>query len=140
MRSMATPNATAPSAYEPLSPSILSRHNFLLQSFFTVLVVCVGTRILSEYRFRTIRHAKYTCQPPTVPYWIPFLRHAFSMAWDSQRFAAKCLYVPTSLCADVLRLTEPFAAGNMGTEHPSTLTRRAARYSSSLIPNTSIES
>ena len=68
------------------------RNSVTLQIYIAFLVICLSTRVLSFHWFnQTKRSHTGNVTPPTIPYWIPFLRHAFSMAWDTKRFAARCL-------------------------------------------------
>ncbi|KAF2029796.1 cytochrome P450 [Setomelanomma holmii] len=68
------------------------KHHILFQVCVAFVAVCVCTRILSSQWFQQIKHSRATnVTPPTLPYWIPFLRHALQMAWDTQRFTARVL-------------------------------------------------
>jgi len=62
------------------------------QAIVAVVVVCFCTRILSSQWFHSIRCSKgRNLTPPTVPYWIPGLKHALSLAYDPSTFMATCL-------------------------------------------------
>lgn len=105
------------------------QHSFWLQTIITVFVVCACTRILSSHWFKSVKHATGRhISPPTLPYWIPFFRHAFSMGWDSQKFTAQCLYVLCHfhLCAcpefDILQ------ERNKAMAHPSSSTRLGTKF------------
>jgi hypothetical protein len=68
------------------------KHNAYVQACVTVFTILLATRVLSSHRFKQARFSTAPNQaPPTIPYWVPYLRHAFSMAWDTKRFAARCL-------------------------------------------------
>ncbi|KAH7069669.1 cytochrome P450 [Paraphoma chrysanthemicola] len=68
------------------------KHSAIVQACVTALVICLCTRILSSHWFHQAKYGHGTnVVPPTLPYWIPFLRHALHMAWDTKRFAARCL-------------------------------------------------
>ncbi|RAQ99500.1 cytochrome p450 [Stemphylium lycopersici] len=68
------------------------RHSFIAQFLLTVLAICVCTRFLSSHWFQSVKYGSgRNVTPPTLPYWIPGLRHALSMAYDSKAFLAKCL-------------------------------------------------
>ncbi|KAH7397302.1 cytochrome P450 [Pyrenochaeta sp. MPI-SDFR-AT-0127] len=90
---MAAANFTDLPVYDdkPSSFAALQR-NRCLQALVTALVVCCCTRILSSHWYKSIKysHGRHV-EPPTLPYWIPGLKHAFSMAYDSKAFLAKSL-------------------------------------------------
>jgi hypothetical protein len=68
------------------------KHSTVVQTCVTALVICLCTRLLSSHSFQQVKYGKAArIEPPTLPYWIPFLRHALQMAWDTKRFAARCL-------------------------------------------------
>jgi hypothetical protein len=70
----------------------LLKNNVYVRICITIISVLVATRIWSSHRYKQIKHSNLPGQtPPTLPYWIPFFRHAFSMAWDTPRFAARSL-------------------------------------------------
>jgi hypothetical protein len=75
------------------APSLVTLgHNLYIQAVVTVVAVCLCTRVLSSHRFTLVKHDNgRDVEPPTLPYWFPFLKHAFSMAWDSKQFTARCL-------------------------------------------------
>jgi hypothetical protein len=84
--------ATAWSATEQFQSLKVLKENVCMQIGITVFAVLLATRVLSSHRYKQVKYSRSGYQtPPTLPYWIPFLRHAFSMAWDAKRFAAKCL-------------------------------------------------
>jgi hypothetical protein len=77
---------------ESSSPFAALQHNMFAQAIITVLVICVCTRVLSSHWFTSVRYGKgHNVTPPTLPYWIPGVKHAFSMTYDSKKFMAKCL-------------------------------------------------
>ncbi|CAO2647700.1 Nn.00g086220.m01.CDS01 [Neocucurbitaria sp. VM-36] len=66
--------------------------NLYIQALITLFVVCVSTRLLSSHWFKSVKYGNSRdIEPPTLPYWIPGLKHAFSMAFNSKQFLAKCL-------------------------------------------------
>ncbi|KAF2844665.1 cytochrome P450 [Plenodomus tracheiphilus IPT5] len=84
-------NGTSPNGNAP-SYVIALQSNVYAQVLFGIFAICIGTRVTSSHRFKSIRDSTgYVTQPPTIPYWIPFVRHALSMAWDTKRFTARCL-------------------------------------------------
>lgn len=67
-------------------------HNLYIQAIVTAFVVCFCTRILSSHWFQSVKYGNgHGIEPPTLPYWIPGLKHAFSMGYDSKKFLANCL-------------------------------------------------
>ncbi|USP79503.1 hypothetical protein yc1106_06777 [Curvularia clavata] len=67
------------------------QNSFLVRVLLALLAICVCTRLVSSYTFRSIKYGKaHHVTPPTLPYWIPGLRHALSLAYDSKGFMAKC--------------------------------------------------
>lgn len=88
---MATANFTL--MYED-TPRLFTavQHNRWLQALVTVVVVCCCTRILSSHWFKSIKYGNgRNIEPPTLPYWIPGLKHALAMGYNSKTFLAKCL-------------------------------------------------
>ena len=74
------------------SPFAALQHSLVAQCIVAIAVVCVCTRILSSHTFRSIKYGKgHNVLPPTLPYWIPGIKHALSFAYDSHGFLAKCL-------------------------------------------------
>lgn len=75
-----------------------SHLSFLLREelFFQILVAVTGialcTRVLSGHWFSQVKNGR-ECEiaPPTLPHWIPGLRHALSMAHSAKRFLAQSL-------------------------------------------------
>ncbi|EUC41133.1 hypothetical protein COCMIDRAFT_106960 [Bipolaris oryzae ATCC 44560] len=66
-------------------------NSLLARAFFTILAICVCTRVVSSYRYRSIKYGQgRNVAPPTIPYWIPGLRHALSLALDNKHFLARC--------------------------------------------------
>ena len=62
------------------------------QTTLGLIFILVCTKLWSEYAFNATKNAKgLGLVPPTAPYWIPYLRHAFPIALDLKRFAAKVL-------------------------------------------------
>ncbi|KAF2123049.1 cytochrome P450 [Lophiotrema nucula] len=67
--------------------------NIWVQTMLALIIILFSTKLWSEYSFNATKIAKASgLLPPTIPYWIPYLRHAFPMASDLKRFAAKVLY------------------------------------------------
>jgi hypothetical protein len=68
------------------------KNNVYIRVCITTLAILLATRIWSSHKYKQIKFSNLSGQtPPTLPYWIPFFRHAFSMAWDTARFAARSL-------------------------------------------------
>ena len=114
--------------------------SLIVQCAVAIAAICVCTRIWSSHVFRSIKYGKgHNVLPPTLPYWIPGLRHALSMAYDSHGFLAKCMQVPND---DRLELshcsgTDMVTGTNTATAHPSSSTAQARDYSSSSTPSIS---
>lgn len=67
-------------------------HSVYWRVLFTVVAILLTTRVFSTLKYRQSISSKAPNRtPPTLPYWVPFLRHAFSMGWNSNRFVARCL-------------------------------------------------
>ena len=114
--------------------------SLIVQCVVAIAAICVCTRIWSSHVFRSIKYGKgHNILPPTLPYWIPGLRHALSMAYDSHGFLAKCMQVPKDNCAELSHRsrTDVLTGMNTGTAHPSSSTAQARDYSSSSTPSTS---
>jgi hypothetical protein len=74
------------------SPFAALQHSMFAQAIFTLVLICVCTRILTSHWFTSVRNGKgHNVTPPTLPYWIPGVKHAFSMAYDGKKFMAGCL-------------------------------------------------
>lgn len=67
-------------------------HNLYIQAIVTAFIICFCTRILSSHWYKSVKYGNSRgIEPPTLPYWIPGLKHAFSMGYGSKNFLAKCL-------------------------------------------------
>ncbi|KAF1936393.1 cytochrome P450 [Clathrospora elynae] len=74
------------------SSFVALRQNLYVQAIVTALVICVCTRLLSSHWFNAVKYGRgHSIQPPTLPYWIPGLKHGLSMGIDSKKFLASCL-------------------------------------------------
>jgi hypothetical protein len=88
---MDSSNATTWSIEAPHSLAAL-KQNVYIQAVFVAFAICLCTRLLTSHWYKQAklgvgRHA----EPPTLPYWIPVMKHAYSLAWDTKRFTAKCM-------------------------------------------------
>lgn len=62
------------------------------QILLAVAAICICTRVISEQRFSAIKNGRNSgIAPPTLPHWIPGLRHALQMAYSAKRFVAESL-------------------------------------------------
>ncbi|KAF1828961.1 cytochrome P450 [Decorospora gaudefroyi] len=69
---------------------VLFQKSLFAQIIITVIVTCVCTRILSSHWFRSVKYGKRrNVKLPTLPYWIPGLKHALSLAYNSKPFMAR---------------------------------------------------
>ncbi|KAF9697728.1 hypothetical protein EKO04_004246 [Ascochyta lentis] len=72
--------------------SVIFLQNTFTQVFLAVAVICLCTRVISEHRFNAIKNGRASgIAPPTLPHWIPGLRHALHMAYSAKHFVAKSL-------------------------------------------------
>ncbi|KAJ8108372.1 hypothetical protein OPT61_g8224 [Boeremia exigua] len=83
--------AVAAGASDALS-SLLFRQNAFFQAFLAIVVICACTRVISGYRFSKIKNGRDSgIAPPTLPHWIPWLRHGLNMGWSAKGYIAQCL-------------------------------------------------
>lgn len=88
---MESSNATVWDKEEPHLLAVL-KNNVYMRICITIFAILLATRIWSSHKYKQVKYSNAGGQtPPTLPYWIPFFRHAFSMAWDTKGFAARCL-------------------------------------------------
>jgi len=84
-------NATNWSDDAPLSLAAL-KQNIYIQAVVIAFALCLCTRLLTAHWYNQAKLGRGRhVEPPTLPYWIPVMKHAYNMAWDSKRFTAKCL-------------------------------------------------
>jgi hypothetical protein len=108
------------------------QNSLITQCIVAIAVICICTRIWSWHTFRSIKYGKgYNVLPPTLPYWIPGLKHALSMAYDSHGFLAKCMQVPNSDWPELShrRRTDINPGTNTAMDHLSSLTAQAKGFS-----------
>lgn len=72
--------------------SSLLRENVFVQVFVAVTVISLCTRLFSGHWFSLVKNGRQReIAPPTLPHWIPGLRHALRMAYSAKRFLAQSL-------------------------------------------------
>lgn len=72
--------------------AVLVHQNVFLQVFVAAVVISLCTRVLSGYGFTVVKDGRQReIAPPTLPHWLPGLRHALRMAYSAKTFLAKSL-------------------------------------------------
>ena len=72
--------------------SLIVQQNVFVQVLVAIAAICICTRLISGHRFETIKAGRNSgIAPPTLPHWLPGLRHALHMAYNAKRFVAKSL-------------------------------------------------
>ncbi|KAH6629288.1 cytochrome P450 [Boeremia exigua] len=82
-------HSAAPAARSSLY-TLLAQHNAFVHVCIAVAVICVCTRLISGHRFSKIKNGRSSgIAPPTLPHWLPGLRHALNMAYSVSSFLAR---------------------------------------------------
>jgi len=63
----------------------LSQVELLSAAFLTVLALSLSTRFLSSLSFGTASSDRER-KPPVLPYWIPWIGHAFELNFSAKAF------------------------------------------------------
>ncbi|KAF1925079.1 cytochrome P450 [Didymella exigua CBS 183.55] len=72
--------------------SIFIHQNVFVHVLLAFAAICVCTRLISGYRFNVIKDCRTAgITPPTLPHWLPGLRHALHMAYSASQFVARSL-------------------------------------------------